>query len=59
MDLVYNTETELFVIRCEINQAVQVTNVLHIIVITDAIYLVKCIFDSSSHSYQLQSIIIA
>ena len=45
-----STKAELFAIRCGINQVVQVT---------DAIHSVRCIFDSSSHSYQLQSITIA
>ena len=49
----------MFAIRCGINQAVQVTDISHIIVITNAIYLVRCIFDLLSHPYQLQSIIIA
>ena len=31
-------EAELFAIRCRINQAVQVTDISHIIVITNAIY---------------------
>jgi len=29
---------ELFAIKCEINQAVQVTEAMHIIVVTDADY---------------------
>jgi len=53
---VTSTKAELFAIRCRINQVVQVTDVLHIIVITDAVYSARCIFDSSSH---LQSIAIA
>jgi len=56
---VISTKTELFAIKCKINQVVQITNVSHIIVITNAIYLVRCIFDSLSHSYQFQSITIA
>ena len=47
------TEVELFAIRYRINQAVQVTNISHIIFITDAIYLARYIFDSPSHPYQL------
>jgi len=47
---IISTEAELFIIRYGINQAVQVT---------DAIYLVRYIFDSLSHPYQLQSIIMA
>ena len=51
-------EAELFTIRCGINQAIHVTNMLCIIVITDAIYLAKKIFDLLTHSYQVQSITI-
>ena len=54
-----STEVELFAIRCGINQVVQVTNASHTIVITNAIHLVRCIFDSLSHPYQLQPITIA
>jgi len=39
------TEAELFTIRCRINQATQVTNVFHIIIITNTIYLAQHIFD--------------
>ena len=44
-----STETELFAIRCKINQTVQLNNTLCIIIITDAIYSVRYIFDSLSH----------
>jgi len=54
-----STKAELFAIRCRINQVIQVTDVLYIIVITDAIHSVRCIFNSSSHHYQIQSIAIA
>jgi len=53
------TETELFAIRCRINQAVQISKISHIIVITDSIYLVKYIFNSTTYSYQIQLIAIA
>jgi len=46
-----STKTELFATRCEINQAIQVSDVFYIIVITDSIYLAKQIFNSLSHSY--------
>jgi len=46
-----STETELFAIRCRINQAVQIPEASHIVVITDTIHLVRCIFDSITHSY--------
>ena len=36
-----STEAELFTIRCGINQAIHVTNMSYIIVITDAIHLAK------------------
>ena len=45
-----STKMELFAIRCNINQAVQVVNATHII-ITNAIHSIRQIFDSSSHSY--------
>jgi len=51
-------EAELFAIRCGINQAIHITNMLHIIVVTDAIYLVKKIFNLLTHPYQMQSIVI-
>jgi len=53
------TEAKLFAIRYKINQAVQIPGASHIIVITDSIHLAKCIFDSPTHSYQIQSIAIA
>ena len=49
-------EAKLFAIRCGINQAVQ--DVTNIIVITDTIHATRWIFDLSSHSNQLQSIVI-
>ena len=45
-------KVELFAIRCKINQAVQIKNILHIIVITNSIHLANCIFDPSIHLYQ-------
>lgn len=50
------TEAELFVIKCGINQVVQVQGTDHIIVIINTIHSVKCIFDSLSHPYQIQFI---
>jgi len=41
------TEAELFVIRCGINQTIQVLDVSHIIVITNVIYTAQHIFDST------------
>jgi len=55
---VTSIEVELFAIRCSINQAVQVENVTNIIIIINTIHATRQIFNSSSHSYQLQSIAI-
>ena len=56
---VTSIKVELFAIRCDINQAVQVKNATNIIVITDAIYATRWIFNLFPHPYQLQSIAIA
>jgi len=48
---VISTEVKLFVIRCRINQVIQVIDTACIIVITDAIHSTRWIFDSSSHPY--------
>ena len=53
------TKVELFAIRCNIDQVVQVVNATHIIVITNVIHSAKHIFDLSLHPYQLQSIAIS
>jgi len=53
---VTSTEAELFIIRYGINQATQVVNINHIVVIIDSIYVAKRIFDSS---YQVQSLSIS
>jgi len=52
-------EAELFAIKCRINQAVQLPDSSHIIIITDAQHIVYKIFDSSIHPYKLQSIAIS
>ena len=52
------TETKLFAIRYKINQAVQISGVSYIIVITSFIYLARHIFDSITYSCQIQSIAI-
>jgi len=49
------TEAELFAIQCGINQAVTNSNIKHIVVITDSLYIVRKIFNSSSHPYQIHS----
>ena len=54
-----STEAKLFAIRYGINQAVQILNISYIIVITNVIHLVRHIFDSMTHPYQIQSIAIA
>ena len=52
------TEAELFTIRCGINQAVTIPNTDYIVVITDFLYTVRRIFDSSVHPYQIYSAMI-
>ena len=49
-----STEAELFVIRCGLNQAIWLTNIEHIIVITDSMHTTKTIFNLSIHLYQIQ-----
>ena len=44
-------KAELFAIRYKINQAVQIKNILHIIIITNSIYLANRIFNPSIHLY--------
>ena len=56
---VISTEAEIFAIRCGIIQATYLSNINQIIVIIDSIHTVKKIFDSSLHSYQLQSALIS
>jgi len=56
---IISIETELFTIRCEISQAVQIQEVLYIIVITDAIHAVKKFFNPSIYLYQQQLITIS
>ena len=52
---VTTTKAELFAIRCGINQAINIPNVEHIIIITDSIYATERIFDSLPHLYQTHS----
>ena len=42
-----STKTELFTIRCKINQAIQIPEVSHIIIITNTIHSAKRIFNLS------------
>ena len=58
MNIIF-TKAELFSIRCRINQAIQVPNIEQIIIITDAILVTRCIFNLSTHFYQLYSIAIS
>jgi len=48
---IISIEAELFIIRCEISQAVQIQEVLYIIVITDAIHVVNFFFNLSIYLY--------
>ena len=51
-------ETKLFAIRCKVSQAIQITNISYIIIITDALHTAQKIFDPTIYPFQLQSIII-
>ena len=51
---VISTEVELFAISYGLNQAIWLTNIEHIIIITDFIQAAKNIFNSSIHLYQIQ-----
>jgi len=53
------SEVEFYLIRYGINQAIQVSNTEHIIIITDAIPAARCIFNSSFHLFQLYSIVVS
>jgi len=53
------TEVKLFVIRCSINQAIQIININYIIIIMNLIHAAKRIFDSLVYSYQIQTFIIS
>ena len=52
---VTSTEVELFAIKCSINQACSNKAISKIIVVTDSIYTMRKIFDSSSHPLQRYS----
>ena len=52
-------EAKLFAIRCRINQAVGIPNVKCIVIVTDFLYGVKKIFNSSMHPYQIHSVAIS
>ena len=53
--LITSTEAKLFAIRYGINQATNLNNIAKIIVVTDSIHMARKIFNSSVHSYQIQS----
>ena len=53
------TEAELFAIQYGINQAIDIANINHIVVITDSLHAVRRIFNSSSHPYQIHSVVIS
>ena len=55
---IMTTEVELFVIRCDINQACSKENVSKIIIVTDSIHVAKKIFNTMSHPYQGQAVAI-
>ena len=48
-------KTELFIIRCDINQAVTDPSVKHIVVITNSLHITRKIFNSFTHLYQIHS----
>jgi len=56
---VTSTGAELFTIRCGLNQAIWLSNIEPIIVITDSIHVAKNIFDSLIHLYQVQTLAIS
>ena len=48
---IISTEAELFTIRCSINCVTQIQAIVHIIIIIDAIYAAKHIFNIFIYSY--------
>ena len=50
---VTTTEAELFAIECGINQAIQITNINYIVVVTDSIHIAHKIFNSLVYPYQI------
>jgi len=51
---VTSTEAELFAIRCDINQAVNLPGISKIVIIIDSIHAAKKIFDSVTYPFQSQ-----
>ena len=58
VSFVTSMETELFAIRCGINQACSNEVISKIIVVTDSIHAARKIFNSSSHPFQRHSLVI-
>ena len=52
---IISIKTELFAIRCSINQALNLDNMSKVIIITDSIHMARKIFKLSVHLYQVQS----
>ena len=53
------TKAKPFAIRCELNQAIQLTNIKYIIIIIDSMHTTKNIFDLSVHLYQIKLVAIS
>ena len=53
-----STKAKLFTIRCGINQAINLPGISKIIVITNSIYMIRLVFDSSIHPSQVHSVTI-
>ena len=53
------TEAKLFTIQCSINQAIDITNVNHIVVITNSLHAARRIFDFLLYPYQIHSAVIS
>ena len=55
MAYVTSTKAELFMIRCEINQACIKEDISRIIIITNSIHVAKKIFNTKLHPYQIHT----
>ena len=56
---VTSTEAEIFTIRYSINQATQLANINHIVIIINLLHATEQIFDSLVYPYQIHSVIIS
>jgi len=56
---IMSLKTELFALKCRINQATQIPSSSHIIIIMDVLHIAQKNFDFSIHLYQLQLIVIS